>query len=118
MVVTGICVPASMPAGISMMCEVMEGGAGAPADWPGMPGHYNLVVFLLARFNPHRQPVLRRRQRASRVIRKSARRIVSLVEIQNHFAALRHIRVEEPARAVGFLARRLIAEDIKKLCRA
>ena len=59
---------------------------------------------VLAGLDRDRQLVLRRRQRAGGVWRESAWRIVSLVEVQHHFAVFSQLRVEESAAAIGLLA--------------
>src|ERR1035441_139848 len=80
-------------------------------DRPGGLSYLVRSVLQLARFNSHRKPILLGRQRAGRIGRESARRIVSLVEVQHHVAIFPQIRVEEAAAAVGFFARGQVSED-------
>ena len=73
------------------------------------------MILLFAGLNPHRQPIIRRRQRAGGVRSESARRIDGLVEIEHHAAFLGQGRVEETASAVGFATAGLIAKNVKQL---
>ena len=61
-------------------------------------------VFLLARLDPDRQPVLRRRERAGRVRREDARRVVGLVEVEHGPAVRGRWDVDESAAAVRLAA--------------
>src|SRR6185312_1193 len=65
-----------------------------------------IPVPLLARRDRHRQPVLRRRQRAGGVRRIAAWRVVCVVEVERHRAAAGdtvtgQVGVEKPAGAIG-----------------
>src|ERR1039457_2541552 len=73
-----------------------------------------MPVLLFAGLDAHRQPVLRRRQRARGVGCECAGWVVGLIEIEHDVAVVRHGRVEKAARAVSLLSARPIAEYIEK----
>src|SRR5271155_4584009 len=73
------------------------------------------MIHFLSRLNAHAQPVLGRRERARRIRVVSARRIIGLVEIEDHFAIFRRIRIEEARGRVGFLAAGQVAKDERQL---
>ena len=56
------------------------------------------------------EPILRRRQRTGGVRSESAGRILRFVEVQNHAAIPRRIRIEKPRGRVRGLAAGLVAE--------
>src|ERR1035441_5473102 len=74
-----------------------------------------MAVLLLAGFDLHGEAILLGRQRARRIGRERAWRIVGLVKVQNHLTVARQAGVEEAPGAIGFLAAGLVAEDEKQL---
>src|SRR5450759_1309616 len=74
-----------------------------------------MPVLLFAGLDTHRQPVLRRRQRAGGVGGERAGWVVGLIEIEHDVAVGRQGGVEKTARAVGFPGAGLIAEYVEKL---
>ena len=61
------------------------------------------------------QPILGRRQRTGRELRKRARRVLGFVEIQDHFAVLRGVSVQETAGTIGRRSTRRVAKNDEKL---
>src|SRR2546423_4821744 len=73
-----------------------------------------MIVPLLACLDLDLQFVSRRRQRAGRVGRERARRILGFVEIEDDLAVHRLLRVEESSGLVSLAPVRAVAEDNEK----
>ena len=69
----------------------------------------------LPRLDRHRQPVVRRRQRAGRVRRERARRRVGPVEVEDDLTVTGGSAYRNRPRAVAGLARRRVTEDEEQL---
>ena len=71
----------------------------------------SMAVFLLARFDSHRQTILPGRQRAGNKRRERAGRIVGPVEVQYDRTVMGQLDIQEPAAAIGFPTGGRIAEN-------
>ena len=69
----------------------------------------------LARRDCHRQMVLFGRQRAGGKCRERARRILSLIEIQEQFAVFRHAGIKKSPGGVSVFAAGEVLEDEKQM---
>ena len=74
----------------------------------------SMAVFLLARFDSHRQTILFGRQRARNKWSERARRIVSLIEVQYDCTVMGQLYVQKPAAAIGFSTCGRIAKNKKE----
>ena len=83
--------------------------------WELTPRRLVMPVVQLAGFNPHRQAILLRRERAGRIRGKRAGRVLGLVEVQHHLAVLREIGVEKSPGRIGLFPAGEIVKDEEEM---